>query len=109
MGAGKPRDGAFNLTFFASRPLFLLCQLRLEGQGQLATVRAYFLTIFLFSSPFLSLTPPLPLAPRHSLGSWILSWSSCQSVLGLGFDLSRQVGLQLQREDQADLGGRGHL
>lgn len=52
------RDGAFNLTFLASRPLFLLCQLRLEGHGQLATVRAHFLTIFLFSSPFLSLPPP---------------------------------------------------
>lgn len=29
-------------------------------------------------------------------------------MLGLGSDLSRQVGLQLQREDWADLGGRGH-
>lgn len=29
-------------------------------------------------------------------------------VLGLGLDLRGQVGLQLQREDRADLGARGH-
>lgn len=29
-------------------------------------------------------------------------------MLRLGLDLSRQVDLQLQREDWADLGGRGH-
>lgn len=123
MGAGKTREGAFNLIFLAF-PLPSLPPLSaLSVQTGRASTVGHSESSFSFHfSPYPPHLHPDPflIPPSHPtpfsipqlqglpLRASVLTWSSCALVLGLGLDLSRQVGLQLQRGDQPDLGARGH-